>query len=769
MTPDATAEDATDLWSSVLAHSAGHDRKPESLGVHLERVARYATAFAKPFGAEDELRFASFLHDAGKCGERFQARLRGAACGVDHWSIGARIAIDLRNRDGLAAALAIEGHHTGLQVGANPEVIRRMRPRDSWSVTDAAALRRRLAGDGFDLTPPFVSVWDRSVTRTFEAMFAVRMVFSALVDADYLATELHFDGEARPGAPPLDPETIEALVEEELQHLATGRADPAIQTVRRDVGDACRAAADSAPGLFTLAAPTGSGKTLAMLLFAARHAKRHGLRRIVVALPYLTITDQTVRTYSRVLAPWLARLNGGAALLEHHSLAGLGVPPGELECERERRAENWDAPIVVTTTVQLFQSLFADRPGACRKLHSLAQSVILLDEVQTIPSELAVPAISALSCLADRYGATAVLATATQPAFAELHEAVTRRATRGWTPREICAPALALFGRKRRYSIEWLARGGESEDDDLVGRVLRAADFGSVLLIANLKRQAIRWLERLDSHSLPRLDHLSTNMTPAHRRRVLDYWGKRENTRGPGQVLVATQCVEAGVDLDVPALFRAFAPLDSLAQAAGRVNRNGSLPEGRLVVFLPHESGSRLYPDAAYAQAADEAFLLLQDMGWPPDLERPPLFEEYFRRLYRTRGTAERTSSAASAFDEAVDGLDFPRVADLFRLIPKRDVLNVLCPDGPEFEDLARRAKLRLSGQWAREAQLHAVNVFRPGSDSPAWAVLEPVMVFNRSEQREEASEWCVLRDRSLYDERLGLRLDRCDGGAVIA
>jgi CRISPR-associated helicase Cas3/CRISPR-associated endonuclease Cas3-HD len=733
-------------------------------------VALLAKSFGASFGAEEELQFASFLHDAGKYGKKFQDRLHGKASGVDHCSIGALVAVQDRNRNGLAAALAIEGHHIGLQPASDCEIQRRLKRRDAWSVTNPDAIRQRLAADGFDIGQQFTSIWSPTATKSFEAMFAVRMLFSALVDADFLATELHFKGEARNPARALEPEVVEALVEKELQRLAAENGvDPAIRGLRRDVGDACRAAADRPPGLFTLAAPTGSGKTLAMLLFAARHARRHGLRRIIVALPYLTITDQTVQTYNRVLGRWLEGTNGRSALLEHHSLAGTRGRAGEADRERERRAENWDAPIVITTTVQLFESLFADRPGACRKLHNLAKSVVLLDEVQTIPSELAVPTLAALSSLVAPFGASAVLATATQPAFAELNDAVASRATGGWSPEEICAPALSLFRRNRRYAIEWLARDGESDDGHVVERVVRAAEAGSVLLITNLKRQALRWLELFGRVPRPpRLDHLSTNMTPAHRRRVLAYWEDRRTAQRAGQILVATQCVEAGVDLDFPALFRALAPLDSLAQAAGRVNRNGALAEARLTVFRPRENGGRAYPDGAYAQATDEAVLLLEEAGWPEDLESPELFEKYYRRLYRTRGTAERTSEAAEKFDNAVRGLDFPQVAELYRLIPKHDVLNVLCPDGPEFVDLARRAKGRLTTAWAREARLHAVNIFRPGSDSVAWTVLEPVMVFNRSEQREEASDWYVLRDLRLYDE-LGLRLDRCDGAATIA
>lgn len=377
--------------------------------------------------------------------------------GVDHWSIGARLAFMERKWEAWAAALAVEGHHIGIQCGVESEIKRRLKPNECWSVTDAAAVRDRLAAEGLPLTgrfKPLVDLATMNSGKNVSIMLGVRMLFSGLVDADFLATEEHFDGSVRPVAPLLDAKVVEELVESELAKLGGGsEVHATIAQLRRDVGAACRGAAELLPGLFTLSAPTGSGKTLALLLFAARHARLFGMRRIVVALPYLTITDQTVKTYARVLNPWLATLREGAGLLEHHSLAGAAETKGksvDLERKREFLAENWDAPVVVTTTVQLLESLFANRPGTCRKLHRLAGSVILLDEVQTIPTELAVPTLAALSYLAERFGVTAVLATATQPAFRRLDAAVRKQASPGWQPREICTPDRKLFSRFQR-------------------------------------------------------------------------------------------------------------------------------------------------------------------------------------------------------------------------------------------------------------------------------------------------------------------------------
>ena len=269
------------------------------------------------------------------------------------------------------------------------------------------------------------------------AMLDLRMLFSALVDADFLETEAHFEGDAsgrrpRPPGPSLDPERALAVLTRHIDAIAArSSSSPGVAALRADLLRACLEAGSHPTGLFTLTAPTGSGKTLALLAFALRHAAEHRLRRVIVVIPYLSIIEQTVRVYREVFATQGDSSANGRLVLEDHSLAGTR-PKERARDEDEHTdarllAENWDAPIVVTTSVQCLESLFANRPSACRKLHRLARSVILFDEVQSLPTRLAVPTLAALSRLAHRYGSSVVFSTATQPAFTHLSRCVKNR------------------------------------------------------------------------------------------------------------------------------------------------------------------------------------------------------------------------------------------------------------------------------------------------------------------------------------------------------
>lgn len=726
------------------AHSASARDRWEPLHRHLAGVAERAAELAAPFGAAEEARLAGLLHDLGKYSDRFTARLEGKARGLDHWSAGARAAAE---QQALAAAFAIHGHHVGLP---SLGVLGENRPLPGLVPTEPEphVLLQRLAGDGFQLTAPSPPLLSVPVGPRVAAMLDVRMLFSTLVDADFLETEAHFrgDGLARhyrePGAA-LRPEAALARLLDHLQTLARERpAASHVQSVRTDLLAACLAAAEAKPGLFTLSAPTGSGKTLALLAFALRHVAIHGLRRIVLAIPYLSILEQTVGIYRNLLAP----LFGEEYVLEHHSLAGTrGVePPRDAETAERRRAreltENWDAPLVVTTSVQLLESLFANRPGACRKLHRLAGSVILFDEVQTLPSLLAVPTLAALSRLARRYDSTVVFATATQPAFSKLDPEVEKLAGSGWQPREIAPPPLRLFDRSRRTRVLWDLE--PASWDVLTGRL---AGAGRGLCIVNLKRHALELVRRLRELGVPGLFHLSTNLCPAHRQAVLAGVRSRLDSGEPC-LLISTQCVEAGVDVDFPVVWRALAPLESIAQAAGRCNRNGRLEIGEVRVFVPEEDR---YPDTAYQTAAR---LARSFAG--ADLDDPQTFRRYYEQLYELGKTTEVDFHLLEAFQ----GLDFPSVAELYRLI-RTDAVSVVVPWDPEaFAGLRRQiAEVgHLTRGWVQRARPHTVSLYRPKPEDPLWNFFDPVPL--EREKKDRRQDWFFLvRDEGYDRELLGL------------
>ncbi len=745
------------------AHSAPTEDEWEPLRDHLWDVAEQGAAFAGRFGAAEEARLAGLLHDLGKYSEKFTRRLKGQESGLDHWSAGARAALEHGLQNAVAAALAIQGHHIGLQSHGSLKDLgnfARFAANHPLGLqvteADVPLLLSRLADEGLALPSPESSVFDPAHPKA-ASMLDVRMLFSALVDADFLETEAHFQREPdgrksyRPSGPELRPVEALAALDEELARLATeSRAAVNVAILRADLLQACRDAGALLPGPFTLSAPTGAGKTMAMLAFALHHAVAHGLSRIVVAVPFLSIIEQTVKVYRNLFAPRF----GDLYVLEHHSLAGTRGSEGDGPDESDRIArqltENWDAPLVVTTSVQLLESLFANRPSACRKLHRLANSVILLDEVQTLPPRLAVPTLATLSHLAARYGSSVIFATATQPAFDHLDERIKPLAVTGWSPREIVPRTLDLFERARRIEVLWevdVPRSWESIADDLVGA-------GTALCIVNLKRHALRLASFLLERRVPGLFHLSTNLCPAHREKVLSEVRQRLDDKLPC-LLISTQCVEAGVDVDFPLVLRAFGPLDAIAQAAGRCNRNGLLPgRGTVRVFLPEDEQ---YPPGGYQQAADVTRMLLKERGpQGMDLQSPELFDRYYRTLYDLTGISVGDQGKAKELLDSIGRWGFPDTAALYRLIDQ-DAVNVLVPYAADvFAGLAAELKRagKLTTAWVRRARPHTVNLYRPKENDPIRHYLQPAPLGRKG---EESKDWFVLLKKSLYDRDLGL------------
>lgn len=752
---------------TYYAHSNNPAGRWHPLKEHLAEVANLAKTFAAdaPWAREAEL--AGLLHDLGKYADRFQSRLRGEDAGLDHWSQGAWLA--LSKYRAIAGALAIQGHHIGLQHGA----IQSLRGMDLNTLSarhpqnlhlsdpDASRLLQRAQVDNLLVTPPASIALGNGFTKAVSAMLDVRLLFSCLVDADFLDTEAHFNGDSdgkrpRQAGQSLDAQAALSALKRHLSERvrATTQADASVLAARESLWRATGAAAQAAPNVFTLTAPTGSGKTLAMLRFALEHAAQNKLKRIVLAVPFLTVIEQTAREYRKVFAGFPDNF-----VLEHHSLAGLGEESEQRDAEgdqeRQRRllAENWDAPIVLTTNVQLLESLFSNRPSSCRKLHNLMDSVILFDEAQSLPQHLAVPTLAALSHLSSVYRSSVVFATATQPAFGTLDQAVTQHAASGWKPVEVVPEHPKMFETLKRVDVAW-PKSGEKRTWDSLANELRVTD--QALVVVNLKRHALALLAALGD--TPDVFHLSTNLCAEHRRAVLDRVRARLNSGLPCR-LISTQCVEAGVDVDFPKVYRALAPLEAIAQAAGRCNREGRMNVsgqlGEVIVFEPEDEGGwrRCYPTHAYYQATEATRTMLALHG-DLDINDPAVFQAYYRRLYDLNDPATQNT----ALSEAITAADFVEVAKQYRLIDT-NAIQVLVPWADRWETFtelrAEAEKTGISAGWMRRAQSLAVSVYRTNAGTPAWAIPARLRQYGKT-TAGISDEWFIL-EGDYYDDILGL------------
>jgi len=756
--------------TKYYAHSSNKVGKKHDLKDHLSSVGTIIREFFQKCHIAGEASLAGLLHDFGKYGDLFQDRLKGEAQGIDHWSQGAWLA--LFEFKSIAAGLAIEGHHIGLQylnknhlTALNPTQLATNHPLQlRLSEDNLDVLKSRLTADGIE---PKIgqTLLGNELKSTVSSMLDVRMVFSALVDADFLDTEAHFNGttqgkQNRQRGPELQEEhALELLLEHIKEVQAQTQAAPEVKEVRNTLLDNCLKAADSATGLFTLTAPTGSGKTLAMLAFALKHAIENKLRRVVIVLPYLSIIEQTASIYCGIFESHF----GPHYLLEHHSLAEVGIEKtksdsegisGEQEAaERQRRllAENWDAPIIVTTSVQMLESLFSNRPSACRKLHRLTRSVILFDEVQTLPVNLAVPTLAVLSHLTYNYDSSLVFSTATQPAFEHLHENVKSHCTIGWQPHRIVSEPKNLFTNMTRVHASWDSPDKGTSWDELADQLKK---HSQALCIVNIKRHARVVWEKIGGDAL----HLSTNLCPAHRRVVLETVCNRLLNKQPVR-LIATQCIEAGVDVDFPVVYRAYAPLEAIIQAGGRCNREGRQDKlGQVHVFQPLiEDNENEFPDPSYGQAAQVTKMLFRRHGEDKMcLDNPDFITAYYHELYDI--SKPEAMNRTQRLLEYVMAGSFPDISKEYRLI-KQDAINVLVPYQPLIEEFNKLCdegnKIGLTSEWIRRARPLAVNIYRPKPDDNIWDSLIPLKVAGRKDK--EQSDWFIYIRKEDYHPVLGL------------
>ena len=723
----------------------------QTLQSHSVNVGEMAAEFARVFGTQEIACQTGKLHDLGKYSEAFNHRLHGGPP-VDHATAGAKIAVK-RWGDviGKLMAFCIAGHHAGLANG-NGEGDNR------------STLKQRLALQfGADI-PTLDNLWQQEIKLPqnlsapplkadahhpfFSYAFFTRMLYSCLVDADYLDTEAFYSSLENKTAERGSYPDLNALrhnfnqfindfrrrIAQAPEQTEAEKRNAALNRLRSEILDHAVEQAAQPQGLFTLTVPTGGGKTFTSMAFALEHAKRHGMRRVIYVIPFTSIIEQNAAEFRKAFGEL-----GEQALLEHHSTFDDGKLQNEATKDKLRLAsENWDAPIVVTTAVQFFESLFADRSSRCRKLHNIAGSVIILDEAQMLPLNLLLPIMQAIKELAQNYRCSVVMCTATQPAV---------QAENGFyrgfeNVREIAPKPTALFDKLRRTTVQHI---GTQTDADLLAKL---GEHPQMLIIVNNRRYA-RSLYDQAKH-LDGTFHLTTLMCAKHRSQKLDEIRGRLKNGEPCRV-IATSLIEAGVDVDFPLVMRAEAGLDSVAQAAGRCNREGKRPsENSFVwIFAPEEQWK-----APPELAAQAAVMRLTADSFSDDLLSTQAVATYFAELYQLKGSELDNKKILKMHNDTGQSLDFPfqTIADKFRMIESH-MQPLIIPFDVDAENLI--SSLHHAdhiGGLLRKLQPYTVQI-----PEKALAALYKAGRIEPINEKNFGKQFYTLIGLDLYDEVAGL------------
>lgn len=692
----------------------------QPLKEHIENVGERAAQFAAAFDAAEHGREAGLLHDIGKYSSKGQKRQRDPehTAKVDHSSAGAQEAF--RRKDPIAA-FAVAGHHGGL-----PDFGSR---GDTDGGTLCSRLNKPLTG-GDDpsawkqeiVLPSSIPMpsWAVNCQEGRVQALYTRMLFSCLVDADFLDTEAALQGRQPRGGYA----SLEELLQKLQSHVAPWLKEPKNELCakRSAILQSCLQGGEREEGLYTLTVPTGGGKTVSSLAFALTHAVRHDMKRVVYVIPYTSIIEQNAKVFAEILGP--------ENVLEHHSQTELADEKGDAETPEARRrrlaCENWDAPVIVTTAVQFFESLYAAKTSRCRKLHNLAGSVVIFDEAQTLPVPFLKPCISAIGELVRHYGATAVLCTATQPELGRLFNELAPELS----IREIAPEPDELFEFFRRVSFQ---REGQLSNEELAARL---TETEQVLCIVNTRKRAREIFQLLPEEGR---FHLSTLMTPQDRKRVLDAVRERLKERKPCRV-VSTSLVEAGVDVDFPAVWREVAGLDSILQAAGRCNREGkkSAAESRVHIF--HADGNiprmlKLNVAAAESVLADYE-----------DVNTRPAIHAYFQTLLWAKGDAALDEKRIL---ESESKFRFRQTDKDFHLIDENTV-TVYIPSKADPKDIQALRDKQFSKGLLRRLSQSAVNLY----DTECQKLME-----NGALEMFAEDGYAILLNPNMYSDECGLEI----------
>lgn len=735
------------------AHSTSGDRSHwQKLIDHLHHTALLAKGLGEKIGLGQYSYIAALYHDIGKYSEEFQKRLAGGKLIVDHSTAGAKEIANIFSSTpaekivGQMLSYCIAGHHSGLLDCGSPydvETDGTWDARMKKQIPDYGTFRSEIKTSGFSL-PEHLPIKPTTKKGSFSLSFLTRMIYSILVDADFLETETFMKSG---GISRGQFDSISTLNERLNSYLEQFK-NPTTSLNRKRTETLLLAIekANSARGIFTLTVPTGGGKTLTSMAFALNHARQNGLERIIYVIPYTTIIDQNATVFKHCL--------GEENILEHHSNfdweGALKSDSPDSEDDQTNNAinklklssENWDVPVIVTTNVQFFESLFNNRSSRCRKIHNMANSVLVFDEAQMLPREFLDPCMKAVCELVKNYQSTAVFCTATQPILKKFFPT-------NIVFDEISKDPINLY---QTYKRTYIIYDGKQPDAAIVESINQ---INQVLCIVNTRKHAKGLFKSLQMEGRY---HLSTLMCAAHRKKTIGMIRERLASRQTCRV-ISTQIMEAGIDIDFPIGYRALAGLDSIIQAAGRVNREGKLPFGELHVFEPVSEFIKRTP-AYIAQAAAVAQNILRQFKDDPlCLEA---IQSYYNTLYSIQEpNAFDEKQILSCFEQGNPGeinFNFRSAAEKFRLIDEKTRSVIIPFDETVQQILKNEVLLNEPYRLLRKLQPYTVNLFEQ-----EYFNLEGKGVIGFINDR-----FPVLRDRGFYDDETGLSLPETTGGEAI-
>lgn len=681
---------------------------------HQRNVALLAQRFADAFDMGAWGNVLGLLHDKGKEQNAFQRHIRKESGyepdakvtgDYNHAYIGGLIAKKLFPQLYPLIANPVTGHHRGLyDSGDLKELLKSDIPQD-------------VHIEPLDIT---LSLPQKQFQK-YHFHHLVRFLFSCLVDADRLDTEAFMTPEqSRLRGSHTGMGELKRMLEKHLAQLNQSAPDTFVNKVRRYVQEQCVAESQAGTDFYSLTVPTGGGKTLASVLWALNHAVKNNLQRVIIAIPYTSIITQTAATLKNIF--------GEDNVLEHHSEVDYG--DSETASPLQLATENWDYPIIVTTNVQFFESLFSNRPSQCRKLHNIASSVVIFDEVQTLPLEFYQPIIEAIKTLKEVFGTSLLFTTASQPVLEGNHS--------GFEGLDCIHPIIPesrqLHKELKRVEIEEIQES--CTYDDIAERLTH---HNRVLCIVNTRKDAKEIYERLPREGMTL--HLSRMMCSAHIKQTIQQIKEAlaSETEMPIRV-VSTQLIEAGVDIDFPVVYRQEAGLDSVLQAAGRCNREGKMEEGQTYVFsLAKEHNLPL----GYISHTNDA---RKNMGKIDDWFSPDTISQYFEQLYSRVDSFDKKQICSLCNDPR--SVQFEKAAEEFHLIEDNSVsVYVGYGEGQTLIDELLNTHGMVSYRLMKQLSQYSVNVRQPDFKTlqAAGAILSV------------ADNIHILKDISLYDERTGL------------